>query len=308
MLASSDNGVLFIYGFFKGIPADRTPLYRYDPDIQLLTSLFTEKLIDSFRFCALLDLERDRMFILNDGFNTSLSAGRESSYNEWRRSVVDRIHPDDRVRFAELISESSIRSTFSVNDEFHGEFRMKLNGEYIWINLRFVKMKQRLAGKYPAFIVARRITADHKALFLEELRNQLINGLATPYQILDLINLHDGSFYSSTDKKGLFAENFDVIGDLNEAVRHFAEHCECSEEDKNAILYNFNIENMRRRFTSGEKIIECEICRRNSGQPEWLRLQCFVSGYETDGSPKVAILAVQPITADKLKELRSSRC
>ncbi len=304
MLASSDNGVLVIYGFFKGIPADRTPLYRYDPDIQLLTSLFTEKLIDSFRFCALLDLERDRMFILNDGFNTSLSAGRESSYNEWRRSVVDRIHPDDRVRFAELISESSIRSTFSVNDEFHGEFRMKLNGEYIWINLRFVKMKQRLAGKYPAFIVARRITADHKALFLEELRNQLINGLATPYQILDLINLHDGSFYSSTDKKGLFAENFDVIGDLNEAVKHFAEHCECSEEDKNAILYNFNIENMRRRFTSGEKIIECEICRRNSGQPEWLRLQCFVSGYETDGSPKVAILAVQPITADKLKELR----
>ena len=215
MLASSDNGVRVIYGFFKGIPADRTPLYRYDPDIQLLTSLFTEKLIDSFRFCALLALERDRMFILNDGFNTSLSAGRESSYNEWRRSVVDRIHPDDRVRFAELISESSIRSTFSVNDEFHGEFRMKLNGEYIWINLRFVKMQPRLAGKYPAFIVARRITADHKALFLEELRNQLIIGLAIPYQILDLINLHAGSIYSSTNKKGQFAENFEVIGDIN---------------------------------------------------------------------------------------------
>lgn len=77
-----------------------------------------------------------------------------------------------------------------------------------WVNLRLVRMKQRLAGRYPEFIVFRRIDADHRAVFMEELRNRLINGLAIPYMILDLIDLRAGSFYSSRDNQGLFAEHF----------------------------------------------------------------------------------------------------
>lgn len=304
MLASSDGGVLTIYGFFKGIPVDRTPLYRYDPDIQMLTRLFAEKLLDSFSFCALTDIDKNRLLILNDSFNTSFSAGQEGAYDAWRSSVIGRIHPDDRARFAEMISREELSSSFSVNDEVRGEFRMMIHGEYIWINYRCVKMKQQLAGKYPVFIVARRITADHRALFLEELRDQLINGLAVPYQILDLINLRTGSFYSSTDKTGLFAENFNVIGEYPDALKRFVDQCECSEEDRSAILYNFSLENMIRRFSSGEKFIECEICHRRSGQPEWLRIQSFVSARDEKGAPHLAILAVQPITAEKLKELR----
>lgn len=304
MLVSSDNGVLVIYGMFKGIPAGSTPLYRYDPDIQLLTRLFAEKMLDSFSFCALLELDKDHMYILNDSLITSFSAGRDDKYEQWRRNIVEKIHPDDRVRFAELFSRDSVYVCFNVNDEVHGEFRLKINGEYTWFNFRCVKMKKRLAGKYSAFIVARRITADHKALYLEELRNQLINGLAVPYQILDLINLSNGSFYSTTDKKGLYAENFDVIGKYSEALVRFADQCECSDEDRNAIIYNFSIDNMMRRFAAGERYIECEICQRRIGQPEWLRIQAFVSSREENGTPRTAILTVQPITDEKLKELR----
>lgn len=304
MLASDEGGVMVIYGIFKGIPANRTPMYRYDPDIQLLTRLFAEKLLDSFCFCALADFDKNRMLILNDSFNTSFFAGKECTYEEWRSYVIDRIHPDDRPRFSEIISRKEIQNSFSVIDEVHGEFRMMMNGEFIWINIRCVKMKKQLAGKYPAFIVARRIAADHRAMFLEELRNQLINGLAVPYQILDLINLKDGSLYSSTDREGLFAENFDVIGDYSEALAHFVKQYEFSPDDCNTVMYNFSLESMCQRFASGEKYIECEVCHRLNGQPEWLRIQAFVSALDEFGEPRLAVLEVLPITAEKLKELR----
>ena len=53
MLAGKEDGCVTIYGFFKGVPADRTQLYGYDPDLQLLTRLLAEKMLDSFAFCAL---------------------------------------------------------------------------------------------------------------------------------------------------------------------------------------------------------------------------------------------------------------
>ena len=48
MLAGKEDGCVTIYGFFKGVPADRTQLYGYDPDLQLLTRLLAEKMLDSF--------------------------------------------------------------------------------------------------------------------------------------------------------------------------------------------------------------------------------------------------------------------
>ena len=43
-----------------------------------------------------------------------------------------------------------------------------------------------------------------------------------------------------------------------------------STEDKNAVLYNFNADNMIKRFKAGEKVIECEICQHSEERPEWL--------------------------------------
>ena len=45
MLAGKEDGCVTIYGFFKGVPADRTQLYGYDPDLQLLTRLLAEKML-----------------------------------------------------------------------------------------------------------------------------------------------------------------------------------------------------------------------------------------------------------------------
>lgn len=304
MFASREAGAVTIYGFFKAVPVDRMPLFRYDPDIQLLTRLFAEKLVDSFSFCALLSLKNDNMLILNDFFNTSFSAGRECSFESWRGSLLSKIHPDDRPRLSHLISRISITSSFETNDEVHGDFRIMVQQDCIWINLRCVKMRNRLAGKYTEFITARRIAADHRAVFMEELRNQLINGLAIPYIVLDLVNLKDNSFYSSKDKRGLFAENLNVIGNFDQAVCRFANQCDCSPEDRDTIIYNFSAENMAKRFENGERMIEAEICRHRGSKPEWIRIQAFMSSSDEDQIPAVAIVTVQPITAEKLKELR----
>lgn len=304
MLVSRENGRVLIYGYFKGIPADRTQLFRYDPDLQLLTRLFTEKLLDSFAHCALADVSAKKVLILNDAFGTSASAGTECTYDDWLSSVLEKIHPDDRTRFAQLISAESLMNSFSVTDEVHGEFRINYNGSFCWVNLRFVKMKQRLAAKYPQFIILRRITADHRAVFMEELRNQLINRLALPYQIIDLINLRDGSYYSSDDKQNGYAEHFSEVGIFTDAMHRFADNCECSTNDRNAILYNFNVENMKKRFAAGEKMIEIEICQHPGDNPDWIRIQAFMSDTDENGEPSMAILTIQPITAEKLRELR----
>lgn len=304
MLASKENGRAVIYGYFKGIPADRTQLFRYDPDLQLLTRLFTEKLLDSFALCALTDVSSNKMLILNDAFGTSAAAGTECEYGKWVSSLIGKIHPDDRTRLSQLIDADSLQNSFGSTDEVHGEFRIQYNGNYYWVNLRFVKMKQRLAAKYPQFIVMRRIVADHRAVFMEELRNQLINRLALPYQIIDLINLKDGSYYSSDDKQSSYAEHFSEIGIFNEAMHQFADNCECSQSDRNAILYNLDMENMKKRFAAGEKMIEIEICQRHGDETEWIRIQSFMSDTDENGEPSMAILTIQPITAEKLRELR----
>ena len=304
MLAGKDNGAVTIYGFFKGVPADRTQLYGYDPDLQLLTRLLGEKMLDSFAFCALTDIEQGRLMLLNDYFNTSTSAGCECSYDEWLEKFQYCIHPDDRPRLIEMLTRSTVISAFASSDEVHGEFRFMRPDGPCWINLRLVRMKQRLAGHYPEFIVFRRIAADHRAIFMEELRNRLINGLVIPYMILDLIDLRAGSFYSSSDKQGLFAEHFNEIGQYNEALLRFADNCGCNAADRDAILFNYSIEHMTEQFRAGEKMIECEFCRTSGGQPEWLRIQAFMSSADENGEPALAILSVQQVTTEKLKELR----
>lgn len=306
MLASKEDGSIIIYGIFQAIPEDRTQLYRLDPDIQLLTKVFSEKLLQSFSFCALTNLSENRMLTLNDSFNTSCStAGCEFSYDEWLASLMNHVHPDDRARLNDMITRKNLLTSFASIDEVHGEFRFINNNEITpWLNLRCVKIKQGIGAKYHEFIVLRKIDADHRVVFIEELHSQLINGLATPFHVLDLIDLNKNSYYSAYDKKGYFAEHLNEIGSFSEAISHFADQCECTDEDKNSIIYNFSVENMKNRFRTGDKVIECEICKNSSEHSEWLRIQAFMSSTDEDGNPSMAILTVQPITAEKMKELR----
>lgn len=304
MLASKEDGCMTIYGVFKGVPTDRTQLYRFDPNIQLLTSLLSEKMLDSFAFCALSDIETGRLFLLNDFFNTSDTAGCECEFDGWLQNAQEHFHPDDRARFMDTLSRDSLSHGFASSDEVHGEFRIIKDEACIWVNIRCVRMKRRLADKYHEFIVFRRITADHRAVFMEELRNQLINGLAVPFMILDLINLRDDSFYSSDNTNGDYAENFAEIGNYSNALSRFAQGLGCSPENQNSILFNFSVENMIKRFKGGEKVIECEVCRHSGEADEWLRIQAFMTRKDEDGEPYTAVLTVQPINTEKMKELR----
>lgn len=304
ILAGKEEDCVIIYGFFKGIPADREQLYGYDPDIQLLTCLLAEKMLDSFAFCALADHEKNKLILLSDYFNTASSAGCECVYDDWLRDFQSHIHPDDRKRIMDMLSHENLTVALSKSDEVRSEFRFMRPDGPCWVNLRFVRMKQLIAGHYPEFMVFRRIEADQRAVFVEELRNRLINGLAVPYLILDLIDLRAGSYYSSPDKDGLYAEHFNEIGSYNEALVRFADSCGCSNSDKNAILFNFTVEHMAERFRAGEKIIECEVCCNCETKHEWLRIQAFMSYADENGEPVLAVLGVQQITTEKLKELR----
>ena len=304
MLASREGGRVTIYGMFRGIPINNTPLMRYDPYIQLMTRLFEEKLMQSFGFCALTNLAENIMLPLNDTFNTTSNAGMEINYDHWQSQLLSHVHPDDRARLNEMISRERLLSSFSGIDEVRGEFRF-MRGEHTpWLNVRCVKMKPGIGGEYHEFIVLRKIDADHRTVYTEELRNQLINGLAVPYLILDLINLKNNSYYSSFDNQEHAGETFEGKGFFSDAVQEFIEQYQYSDEDKNAVLYNFSAENMVKRFKAGEKVIECEICQHDGGKSEWLRIQAFMCAVDEDGEPSTAILTVQPITEEKMKELR----
>lgn len=51
-------------------------------------------------------------------------------------------------------------------------------------------------------------------------------------------------------------------------------------------------------------MIEIEICQRHGEETEWIRIQSFMSDTDENGEPSMAILTIQPITAEKLRELR----
>ena len=51
-------------------------------------------------------------------------------------------------------------------------------------------------------------------------------------------------------------------------------------------------------------MIEIEICQHPGDNPDWIRIQAFMSDTDENGEPSMAILTIQPITAEKLRELR----
>lgn len=304
MLAKKEGGSTIIYGIFKAVPENSAPLFGFDPEVKLLTRLFAEKLLQSFNFCALTNLSKNRMLTLNDTFNTSSTAGCECDFDEWCSDLLNHVHPDDRARLSELLSRTKLLESFGSLDEVDGEFRFMHNDKCPWLNLRCVKMKRGLGGKYTEFIVLRKLNADHNAVFIEELQSQLINGLAKPFYVLNLINLRKDSYYSAYNNYGNSAQHFNENGSYSEIMSSYADRLQCSDEDRNSLFYNFSVDNMKKRFLAGEKVIECEICQHSGERSEWLRIQAFMSSADENGDPITAIITVQPITAEKLKELR----
>ncbi len=304
ILASKEGGVVTIFGVFEGVPEGFGSMQRFDPHIEHLTHLFGEDLLMSFGFCALTDLSDNCMITLSDAYNTSNSAGKELKFDDWSDKLLSLVHPDDRARLGKMLSLDNLLESFNSMGEVQGEFRFVHGSNTHWLTVRCAKLHRSISGKYKEFIILRKINADHRTVYIGELRNQLINGLSIPYMNLDLINLNSSSYYSSFDNQEQRGVSFGNFGLFHEALNDFLEKYQYSEEDKNTVLYNFNTENMKKRFKAGERVIECEICQHRGNTSEWLRMQAFKSAEDENGDPSMAILTVQPITEEKTKEIR----
>ncbi len=274
-----------------------------DADEKLLRTMLSEAMIDSFCVCAVCDLQSNRIKLVNDTFAVGKVLGKVFSYDTWQQTVAGLVFRDDLELFNDCSKRESVISYFeNGGDEMLGEFRL-LNPKtrkYAWMKMCLVKMKSPVTDEYTEFFVFRDISDSHNTNYKERMRMSLINGLALPYQELDLVNLKNGRFFSSKAGAGKYAEDFDECGYFDDAAARFAYSCECTREERNDFLDKFSIVRMAEQFAQGDKVIETEIRRPHiNGGYEWVRVQAFLSSCDMEGNPHMAILTVMPITAEK---------
>ncbi len=274
-----------------------------DENDKLLRNMLSETMLDSFCVCGVCDIKANRVKLINDMFSVGKVLGSSFTYDTWQQTVAGLVFRDDMEAFAECSSRDALLEQFSggVND-MQGEFRL-LNPKtrkYAWMKMRIVKLERPLTDRYSEFFVFRDISESQNANYKQRMRMSLINGLALPYQELDLINLKTGRFYSSRAGEGKYAEDFDECGYFDDAAARFTYSCECTREERNDFLDRFSTVKLAEQFAAGEKIIETEIRRRTrTGASEWVRVQAFLCSVDSDGVPSMAILTVLPITAEK---------
>lgn len=299
-----------VQGYFKSILA-----VDGDDDAagsEILKTMLTEVMMDSFSVCGLCDLETNSVILLKDIFNISGVLGKNFTYDQWRDTVSGLVPRDELERFDEATSRRSLIHFFSkATGERHEEFRCLIPSDrkYRWMRIRFVRFKGKFALKYKEFFVFRDINDAHRTEFKESLRIKLINGLTLPYQIIDLVNLKTGRMYSSEADAGMYAEEFGARGYSDDALARYVYMCECSDDERDAMYDKFLVRNMKRIFASGEKAIEAEVRHRNhrTGKVEWVRIQASLSATDEDGNPLMAILTIQTINNEKEKQLRDKQ-
>ncbi len=306
VLKKGANGGFIMYGYYR-VQLSREADEIADADDKLLRTMLSETMMDSFCVCGVCDIASNRIKLINDVFSVSKVLGKGFSYDTWQQTVAGLVFRDDLDQFSDCSDRNEIQEHFSNGaDELQGEFRL-LNPKtrkYAWMKMRIVKLKTAFADRYTEFFVFRDISESQNSNFKQRMRMSLINGLALPYQELDLINLKSGRFYSSRAGEGKYAEDFDECGYFDDAAARFTYSCECTREERNEFLDKFSTVKMSEQFSKGEKIIESEIRRRNRADGyEWVRVQAFLSSVDADGTPSMAILTVLPITAEKEQRL-----
>ena len=310
VLKKGANGGFMMNGYFRvQLPSDDEP--QDTADDKLLRSMLSETMMDSFCVCGVCDIGANRIKLVNDVFSVGKVLGKGFSYDTWQQTVAGLVFRDDLEQFSECSDRGSLLEFFAGGgDELQGEFRL-LNPKtrkYAWMKMRIVKLKSALTDKYTEFFVFRDISESQNSNYKQRMRMSLINGLALPYQELDLINLKTGRFYSSRAGEGKYAEDFDECGYFDDAIARFTYSCECTREERNEFLDRFSTVKMADKFASGEKIIENEIRRHSRlGGYEWVRVQAFLCSSDADGVPSLAILTVLPITAEKEQRLAHER-
>lgn len=306
----SDNNYL-VRGYFKSNMSQEAGAAE-ESDSLLLRNMLAEAMMDSFAVCGLCDLETNTVTLLKDVFNISAVLGDNFTYDQWRDTVSGLITREEVERFDEASTRKSLLHYFkTATDERKEEFRCLIPSKrkYRWMRIRFVSFKGTLASKYKHFFVFRDINENHHTEFKEAMRIKLINGLTLPYQIIDLVNLKTGRMYSSEVGDGKYAEEFDSRGFSDDALARYVYMCDCTDEERTAMFDKFLVNNMKRIFASGEKMIEAEVRHNNiaSGKYEWVRIQAFCSAFDEDGNPLIAILTIQAINAEKEREISNKK-
>lgn len=301
----------YVRGYFKGSYGQDTS-ESSGHDTQLLRNLLMDEMMDSFALCGLTDINNNRVHMLKDSYGISGVLGKSFTYDQWRDTVSGLVDRENLERFDEITSRKYILNFFaSDDDELQEEFRI-LNPstrKYRWVRLRFVRFKHILATKYKEFFVFSDITEHQHTNFKETLRMKLINGLALPYQDIDLINLKTGRLYSSEAGEGKYAEDFAERGVFENELVRYIQKCDVTAEERAEIYNNYTCDNMLRRFRNGESRIEMEIRRMNrfTNRYEWVRIQAFVAARDETGDPLMAIITIQAIDNEKERQLRNSQ-
>lgn len=300
----------FVRGYFKLNTEDDSADDEYDTVI--LRNMLAEAMMDNLSFCALCDLENNKIRLVKDTFNVGKVLGKSYTYDMWRDTFSALVAREDFERFNDAtIRRSLVHYFHKATDERIEELRcldpkLKI---YKWLRLRVVHFKGDFASQYKEMLVLRDISQNRHTEFKDTLRLKLINGLVLPYQDIDLVNLKTGKWYSSNTRAGEYAESFDFRGYYNDEVTRYVYLCDCEEEKRAEMLDKFKVECMRERFASGEKMIETEVRRKNlvTGQFEWVRIQGFASAFDEDGEPLMALVTIQAINAEKERQIKEQQ-
>jgi|GEM_PF-529197 len=308
--AESEGDSYLVRGFFKGSLASEAE--NNGAEAIVYKNMLTDAMLDSFSVCGLADIQNNEICILKDIFNVAKVLGKNFTYDEWNDTFSALVARDDIENYNEITSRKKLMHYFErTQDERKEEFRCidPKTKRYRWYKLRVVRFKNQFAMKYKEFFVLRDISEHHHTEFKDSLRIKLINGLTLPYQDIDLVNLKTGRWYSSNTRAGEYAETFGLRGYYDDEVIRYVYLCDCDDEKRRELLGKFTVNRMRERFKAGEKLIECEVRRKNLilNQHEWVRVQAFVSSNDEDGEPHMAIVTIQEINEEKERQIKEKQ-
>lgn len=296
------DGYYSIRGYYRTIEDRREQ--SSDTNIALMRMLLSDTMMDSYVLCALTDIDSNQIYLIRDVFSVSGVLGSEFTYDMWRETFEALVQREDVDSFKDATDRKALAVFFRDNsDEVMLEFRClnPATRRVRWLKLQFVKMKNRLTDRYHEFFVMRDITESHHADYRSRLEMQIIKGLAVPYLIIDLVNLRTGRYYSKNSVENMQPEE---EGWFDDALTKFLYKCDCSNEERLAVIGRFMYRSLAEAFRSGTKIVETELLYSSQNDHyEWVRVQAYPTAFEDD-EPTSAMLTIQSIDEEKNKELQ----
>ena len=308
ILTDITNGVITIKGFFKGSVTEKTD-ESPNSDSALLRTMVMDVIMDSFAVCALADADSNRIYFLHDNIFPDMQQ-RNLTYDEWREFILSTVFRDDADQYRRLSSRQTLNDYL---EKYNGEIQFEVRylnpstEKYSRMRQRYIRFSKPLANRYSMLLVFSDISKSHSDDYKEAMRRRLIDGLALPYRELDLINLKNGTLFTSKSRGGVYTEAFDEAGLFDDAVKAYLNDCLLTAEEYSAALGKLLTKNLEKHFLNGEKLLELECRHKIAGTDayEWVRIQAFESAADEQRRPYMAIVTVMSINEEKEKELRT---